>query len=79
MDKCVLCKNTGRKRKFFIEDQLLCDSDYMEYLEFLIDDINGDVTMQVANKALTKLKISRRTDSSNTYNSQSSTRKRRRR
>ena len=68
-----------KKRKFFLEEQSLCDSDYIDYLEFLIDDMDEDVTIEVATKALAKLKISLRPESSNTNNRQHTTKRCRKR
>jgi len=79
MKNCALCENTGKERKYFIEDQSLCDYDYIEYLEFVIDDMDEDITIESANKALSRLRISRRPELSNSLTRQHTTKRRRRR
>ena len=70
MNKCALCENTGKERSFFIEDQSLCDSDYIDYLEFILNDMNEDVPIEIATKALTILRVSRKLEPKSTCNRQ---------
>ncbi len=58
MSNCILCENTGKNRKFFFKDKLLCDTDYIAYLEFLIIDMNEKVTTDSVQDAFEKLEIS---------------------
>lgn len=58
MSQCKLCKSTGKERKYFFKGKALCDSHYIDYLVFLIDDMNEEVTTSSANSALDKLKKS---------------------
>lgn len=78
-NNCILCESTGKNRRFFFEDKPLCDSDYISYLEFLIDDINESITPESANNAFNRLKISLRPEPQNQHDRLFSTKVRRRR
>lgn len=58
MNNCILCSNTGKNRKYFFKNKPLCDTDYILYLEFLIKDMNEEVTSESANDAFAALEIS---------------------
>lgn len=51
MNKCVLCSESGRGRKYFFKGKPLCDKDYAGYLEFLLDELEEEVTSEDANSA----------------------------
>ena len=57
MNKCILCADTAEERKYFFEDEPLCEMHYAEYLEFLIDDMKEDVTSKGASTAFNKYKL----------------------
>jgi hypothetical protein len=44
MSNCILCTNVGKVRRYFFDDAPLCDADYASLLEFLIDDMEEEVT-----------------------------------
>lgn len=58
MKKCVLCKNIGKQRKFFLKNKLICGVHYIEYLEYLISNMEEKVTTASANNALASLETS---------------------
>lgn len=58
MSQCILCASTGKERKYFFSGKGLCDSHYIAYLEFLIKDMDEEVTSSTANSALSELKMS---------------------
>jgi hypothetical protein len=58
MNNCILCNNTGKNRKYFFKNKPLCDTDYIAYLEFLIQGTNGQVTTEAADDAYRHLEIS---------------------
>lgn len=58
MSKCILCTNNGKKRKYFLKEALLCDADYVSFLEFLINDMNDKVTEESSDDAYRHLEIS---------------------
>lgn len=58
MNNCILCTKTGKNRKYFFKNKPLCDTDYITYLEFIIQDMDEDVTSESANDAFTALEIS---------------------
>jgi hypothetical protein len=77
MNNCILCEKNGKSRRFFLENESLCDSDYIDYLEILIVDMTGEVTIESANEAFSKLKISLRPEAQSLHTRQFTTRKRR--
>lgn len=58
MNNCILCTNTGKKRKYFFKDKPLCDTDYIAYLEFLIEGMEEVVTSESVNDAFAALELS---------------------
>jgi len=58
MNSCTVCINDGKTRKYFFKDKPLCDGDYIDYLEFLIDGMDEEVTNGSANAAFMKLERS---------------------
>ncbi len=58
MSNCILCTNIGKNRKYFFKNKPLCDTDYISYLEFLIKDMNEDITSESASDAFAALEIS---------------------
>ena len=58
MNDCILCRKTGNNRKYFFKNKPLCDTDYIAYLEFLINDMQEEVTSESANDAFAQLEIS---------------------
>ena len=51
MDKCTLCGDSARTRKYFFQKQPLCDMHYAEYLEFLFNEMKAEVTAESAGSA----------------------------
>jgi hypothetical protein len=58
MNNCILCSKAGKARKYFFKNKPLCDTDYIAYLEFLIKDMDENVTSESANDAYAALEIS---------------------
>jgi len=58
MSKCILCTNRGEERKYFLENEPMCDIHYIGYLEFLLDDSEEEVTAEDANNAYEGYKLS---------------------
>jgi hypothetical protein len=58
MNKCILCGDTARERKYFFKSKPLCSMHYAEYLEFLIDDKGYDITSDNSSNAFNKYKLS---------------------
>ncbi len=59
MKSCIIdtCTEIGEKRKYLFDGEELCNSHYVSFLEFIIDDLNIDVTSQNAKSSFEKLKI----------------------
>jgi len=57
MDKCILCADTARTRKYFFKKQPLCTMHYSEYLEVLIEEKKSKVTSSEASSAFDKYKL----------------------
>lgn len=57
MEKCVLCASSAQVRKYFFKDMPLCDMHYAEYLEFLLDEMQSNVTSKSASSAFRKYKL----------------------
>ncbi len=57
MNNCILCTKVGKKRRYFFQDAPLCDADYASYLEYLVDDMEDEVTAESARSAFEKHKI----------------------
>lgn len=57
MTKCILCTKIGKKRKYFFKDEPLCASHYADFLEFLIKDMNENITDESVQDAFKKLEI----------------------
>jgi len=57
MDKCILCADTARTRKYFFKEQPLCTMHYSEYLEVLIEEKKSKVTSSEASSAFNKYKL----------------------
>ncbi len=58
MSSCILCTSIGKNRKYFFKSKPLCDTDYITYLEFLIQSMNENVTSESANDAFSALENS---------------------
>lgn len=58
MRDCILCENIGKEREFFFKDKPLCKEHYIEYLEYLINEMQDEVTPSYASSALSKLRLS---------------------
>ena len=63
MNNCIICSNTGKSRRFFIDEEPLCDSDYIDYLELLITDMNETIPPKSANNAFSRLRMNLNTES----------------
>jgi hypothetical protein len=57
MSKCTFCNEAGKKRKFFLKDEMICDAHYVEYLEFLVTNMNEEVTDESMNDAFAHMDI----------------------
>lgn len=57
MDKCILCADTARTRKYFFKEQPLCTIHYSEYLEVLIEEKKSNVTSSEAKSAFNRYKL----------------------
>lgn len=58
MGDCIICKASGKQRKYFSSGKELCDAHYIAYLEFLIKDMDEETTGASANDAFIKLELS---------------------
>lgn len=58
MDKCILCADTARERKYFFKGEPLCSMHYAEYMEVLIKDKEYTITADDASSAFEKYKLS---------------------
>lgn len=57
MNKCILCKDTARERKYFFKGKQLCSMHYAEYLEVLIEDKEHSITSDDASSSFNKYKL----------------------
>ena len=57
MEKCILCADAARERKYFFKEEPLCTMHYSEYLEFLIEEKGHRITVDDASSAFSKYKL----------------------
>jgi len=57
MEKCILCADSARERKYFFKEEPLCTMHYAEYLEFLIEEKGHTITVDDASSAFNKYKL----------------------
>ena len=57
MEKCILCADIARTRKYFFKEQPLCTMHYAEYLDVMIEDKEYTITSDDASSAFSKYKL----------------------